>query len=198
MLTDDSIPYKELDRPGQLNVIVDQIAKDFLAQAKQQPRHYDVCSPSWTLRINNIPIIADIENTLYDLVHRPIAKQYWVRKARITDVTFDSMLWPRLGKALSKMSLQRRLFCSKHTTGMCGVGKFQKNWRAHETDSCPHCGQPKDSSHVWKCNNDSVNVLWDKSIMNLQNFLRKIDTDPDLIHCIASYLNCYSLLMCRK
>jgi hypothetical protein len=94
---DDSIPYKELDRPGQLNVIVDQIAKDFPAQAKQQPRHYDVCSPFWTLRINNIPIISDIENTLYDLVHRPIAKQYWVRKARITDVTFDSELVTILG-----------------------------------------------------------------------------------------------------
>jgi hypothetical protein len=94
---DDSIPYKELDRPGQLNVIVDQIAKDFPAQAKQQPRHYDVCSPSWELRINNIPIISDIENTLYDLVHQPIAKQYWVRKARIMDVTFDSVLVTILG-----------------------------------------------------------------------------------------------------
>jgi hypothetical protein len=78
---DENTPYEELDRPGQLNVIVDQIAKDFLAQAMQEPRRYDVRSNSWILRVNNIPIIADIENTLYDLVHCPTAKQYWVRKA---------------------------------------------------------------------------------------------------------------------
>jgi hypothetical protein len=74
---------------------------------------------------------------------------------------------------------------------MCGIGKFQKIWKTRETNSCPHCGEYEDSVHVWKCASSAVLDIWTTSLFKLQNFLRKIDTDPDLIEVIMKYLNAW-------
>jgi hypothetical protein len=140
---DDAIPYEHLDRPSQLNVLVDQVVKDLMPLAMASHQQRIVRSSSWGITIGSIPIIHDINEKLYDVVHIRIAKHYWTKKARIRDENFDFVNWSRLGQALDKMSLAKRLFCSKHTCGMCGVGKFQKLWRAKETDACPHCGKSR-------------------------------------------------------
>jgi hypothetical protein len=186
---DDNVSFAQLDRPSQLNVMVDFIAKDFLKTAMATPRHYEVQSTSWTLKIGTIPLIHNLHQTIYDLVHTPAVKQYWIKKSKITDQSFDSVLWPRLGKALDTMTLQRRLFVSKHTAGMCGVGKFQKLWGKRESNSCPHCGLPESAQHVWTCQDPSVSQIWLQSLTKLQRALHKINTDPDLVNAIILYLN---------
>jgi hypothetical protein len=188
---DDSTPVELLDRPSQINVMVDLMAKDFYLQAKSLPRHYEVWSNSWYLSVDNIPLRQNIDNAIYDLVHRPSVMKYWERKDRITLNTFDSILWERLGTALNKMTLNHRLFCSKHTSGMCGVGKFQKIWKQQETDACPHCGSHEDSIHVWKCKSPSVTPIWDNSIIQLKFALRNLDTDPDITDAIITYLQAW-------
>jgi hypothetical protein len=72
---------------------------------------------------------------------------------------------------------------------MCGVGKFQKLWRMRETAACPHCSQFQDAWHAWKCQSSTVSEIWTNSISNLQRALHKLDTDPDLIKSIITYLN---------
>jgi hypothetical protein len=165
------------------------MAKDFLVHTREEPRYHIVSSTSWELRLGTIPLQHDIDQTLYELVHTPTVKEYWINKSRITKDTFSSVLWPKLGMALAKMPLSRRLFCSKHTSGMCGVGKFQNIWKTRETDACPHCGQFKDSLHVWKCTSSTVYDVWTNSLNNLKTALRKLDTCPDLKKNIIAYLN---------
>jgi hypothetical protein len=100
---DDQIPFHKLDRPSQLNVIMDQKAKNFLASITESHRHYDVYSNSWRLRIGNHPIIHDFDRTIYDITHTPVVKQYWMNKSRIQDQHFTSVNWQRLGTALDRM-----------------------------------------------------------------------------------------------
>jgi hypothetical protein len=109
-------------------------------------------------------------------------------KNKLTERAFDLVLWQRLGIALEKMPIQRQLFCTKHTSGMCSVGKFQRLWKQRESDACPHCGLPEDSLHVWKCRDPTVTPIWDNAINHLNLALRKLDTDPDIIVAIVSYL----------
>jgi hypothetical protein len=73
---DMTVPFSQLDRPGQLNVIVDKMAKDYLQTAMTSPRHYRVSSSSWSISINTFPIIEKIERRLYNQVHSPEAKEY--------------------------------------------------------------------------------------------------------------------------
>jgi hypothetical protein len=185
---DDTVSFAQLDRPSQLNVMVDFIAKDFIKTAMATPRHYEVRSTSWMIKVGTIPLIQNLHQTIYDLVHTTAVKQYWIKKSK-TDQSFDSVLWPRLGKALDRMPLQRRLFVSKHTAGMCGVGKFQKLWGKRESNSCPHCGLLETAQHVWTCQDTSVSQIWQQSLTKLQHALNKINTDPDLVTAIMLYLN---------
>lgn len=152
------------------------------------PPKTEVESDSWSLQIDGIPVIQDIDKKIYDHVHSPIAKAYWTRKDRIAEPTFPFVTWSRLGSALDKMPVARRIFCSKHTMGMCGVGKFQKIWKLRETDACPHCGCREDSLHVWTCRSPAVVALWDQELITIRNYLQKIDTDPTIIEGILHYL----------
>jgi hypothetical protein len=177
-----------LDRPSQLNIEVDHIAKDFLNIAIDLPRAHRVVSHAWSVNLGQIQLLKDWDNTIYNIVHTPKDKDYWIKKDRITETNFHSVNWPRLGQALDKMPLPRRLFVSKHTSGMCGVGKFKKKWKLRETNACPRCGQYEDSLHVWKCNAEAVTDVWEHSLTNLRTSLRKLDTDPDLTDLIINYL----------
>jgi hypothetical protein len=188
---DDTIHYNDLDRPSQLNVIVDYIAKAFLNDPEAVPNYHQVHSPAWSLFIHDIALLTNINQSIYDLVHTPTAQQYWIKKSCITYDSFNSVNWQGLERAFNKMPLSRRLFCCKHIAGMCGVGKFQKIWKTSETDECPHCGMIEDSLHVWKCQARTVSTIWSDSLKTLEYALRKIDTCPDLIDLILQYLNAW-------
>jgi hypothetical protein len=103
---DNTVPFDKLDHPSQLNVLVDKMAKDFPATdatAMESNRHYNVYSHSWSLRLGHIPNLHELDQTIYDLVHTPLVKQYWMRKSRISENNFMSVNWKCLGKALDKM-----------------------------------------------------------------------------------------------
>jgi hypothetical protein len=72
--------------------------------------------------------------------------------------------------------------------GMCGVGKFQKLWKLRETDACPRCGQLETAAHVRLCKAPAVKPVWEHSINKLHTALRKLDTDPDILQAIITYL----------
>jgi hypothetical protein len=95
---DDTINYNDLDRPSQLNVIVDYIAKAFLHNPTVVPNHQQVHSPAWSLLIHETPLLTDIDQSLYNLVHTPTAKQYWKKN----HVSLTIVLTPSTGKVLRK------------------------------------------------------------------------------------------------
>jgi hypothetical protein len=66
---DDHSSFQQLDRISQLNILVDSMAKEFINTAIILPRHFDVTTPGWQIKRNNFPIIANIDQTLYELVH---------------------------------------------------------------------------------------------------------------------------------
>jgi hypothetical protein len=95
---DDTINYNDLDRPSQLNVIVDHIAKAFLHDPTVVPNHQQVHSPAWSLLIHDTPLLTDIDQSLYNLVHTPTAKQYWKKNHGSLTI----ILTPSTGKVLRK------------------------------------------------------------------------------------------------
>jgi hypothetical protein len=121
-----------LDHPSQLNIQADQLAKDFLQEAVILPNNQEVCTYSWSLKIDGTPLVHDIDKTLYEHVHSTIAQQYLMRKDRITEDTFDLVLWPRLGEALNKMPIPRQRFCAQSTLQVCEEWVNSKNYGSYE------------------------------------------------------------------
>jgi hypothetical protein len=83
----------------------------------------------------------------------------------------------------------RCIFMTKHTAGMCGVGKFMMKWKERDNPNCPRCGQFEDAPHVWKCTGCDANLVWKKSLEQLSDWLSSVQTDPDVQDAIIAYLN---------
>jgi hypothetical protein len=79
---DDNTPLHLLHRPSQLNILVDKLAKYLLQHCPITPHHKEVHTNSWSIRLNGKPVVQDIDNILYNHVHMPTAKQYWIREGQ--------------------------------------------------------------------------------------------------------------------
>jgi hypothetical protein len=79
---DDKVSKEDIDRWGQLNIEMDTLAKQHINYAKSRPRHYPLSVEPWSLWMNEIKIIKNFDETLYDIVHGHGAKEYWISKER--------------------------------------------------------------------------------------------------------------------
>jgi hypothetical protein len=114
--------------------------------------------------------------------------KYWQSKVDVTQEVTALVDWQAIGRAMKGATRGRRVFVSKHTAGMCGVGKFMVRWKQWETNQCPRCGLPEDASHVWLCRDPGAQEVWSKALASLELSLRKWDMDPTILHVIMTYL----------
>jgi hypothetical protein len=96
--------------------------------------------------------------------------------------------WVAIYCAMRESRRQRRAVITKHSAGMCGVGKCMKLWKKRALEACPWCGLLEDASQVWKGNGSGAKEIWDKAIGVLANCLSEAGTDPDIKLVIISNL----------
>jgi hypothetical protein len=165
---DENKEKTDLDRWDRLNIEMDTLAKYTLSQPYQSSTQHIQGEP-WSIWINNDKIIKHCAKAIYNHIHGKIALDYWMKKEKITEVYCSLIDWDTIGKAMNNTNLPRRWFISKHSSGMCGVGKFIALWKDTETANCPWCGQFEDASHVWKCQSIPVQLIWDSQLEKLQS-----------------------------
>jgi hypothetical protein len=167
---------------------MDKRAKDHMKIAKQFPRHYTLTGEPWSIWFQGKKIVNEWSDTMYDIVHSEAAKEYWMRKDNLSQGIVESINWDLIEIAMSESKCSKRVFISKHASGMCGVGKFMKRWKMWQDDACPRCGEPEDAAHVWTCHGEGVDDMWDKALSDLEGWFNQRHTDPDLQHTILLYL----------
>jgi hypothetical protein len=64
-----------------------------------------------------------------------------------------------------------------------------KHWKQRDTDACPRCGQPEDESHVWKSQNQEACKVWQPSLQELEQWMIKANTAPQLREELLNYLS---------
>ena len=83
----------------------------------------------------------------------------------------------------------RQHWVTKHTSGFCGTGKMMKLWKQRETAKCPRCSEEnEDASHVWKCQGEGANEVWENSMEKLRIWLQKKKTQPNVAKLICDRL----------
>src|SRR5210317_2402329 len=60
---------------------------------------------------------------------------------------------------------------TKHSVGICLVGKFMTIWQLESTDECPLCGLPEDHLHVPRCADPRVQEEWDHQMKGFSSWL---------------------------
>ncbi len=135
----------------------------------------------------------DIQTSIYEIVHSAEARAYWEQKEKIVNPLFDWVQWDAVGQAMQSTPRTRRVFVSKHTVGMCGVGKYLYRWKQRSSDACPRCGDSEDTTHVWKCKGADADKVWDNAMIALEEWMVSVQTDPDVQEAIIAQLNNWRL-----
>jgi hypothetical protein len=185
---DEERPKEDLDRWSILNIEMDTIAKSVLHRWSEALEHQQIEGEPWAVWSNNIKIINDFDARLYEIFHSKQIEEYWIKKRKFPRHMAADIHWEAMKRALTSVPLARRLFITKHATGMCGVGKFMRLWGERDTDSCPRCGAPENASHVWICPQEQATEVWDLSLHKLKEWMVEVGTLPDMRDSILFYL----------
>lgn len=185
---DDELEYSELDRPAQLNVQTDSLAKSRLtAEINHKQQNWDrplaylplePCKIFIKAGNGHLPQISwELEKTIYSNIASKQIKQYWILKDKFHDNDSNKLdCWDLMHKAFKSISNGQQNQISKWLTGFCGVGKSLV-WYDHQSHSwCPRCNEEnKDVQHVLQCNHDSAKALWDQELLkNWRNGWKQI------------------------
>jgi len=168
---------------------MDSRAKGFLTTTHRLPRHQEVWGAPWSIWVQGEKITSKLSKHLYATVHTSDGKSYWLTKSDVTLESFALVDWETIGCAMKEVKRSRRVYVSKHCSGMCGVGKFMLRWKEWEHDLCPKCGISEDSVHVWTCAGFGANELWDLPMIQLTQWVKTVDTHPDIVEAISGFLS---------
>lgn len=77
---------------------------------------------------------------------------------------------------MKESNRSRRFFISKHTIGMCGVGKFMKIWKEWDVAACPQCGNFEYASHAWLCKETGAEEMRGSALDKVKEWIESVNT----------------------
>ena len=119
----------------------------------------------------------------------PFIKEYWQRRNRISEEAFSVIDWTAIQRGVKSLPHGIQRWMTKHTVGMCSVGKFRLRWKHDSDDHCPRCGCPEDHCHVNKCSSASASKTWEACLSDLSMWLDGQNTDPSISASILYVLS---------
>ena len=178
-----------LDQWATLNVEMDWRAKKHWLDTNKDPAiQYKIEGEPWSVWFGEHKLCQNIGEEVEEATVGRRLKAYWSKK-HFPDGKFDLIDWEVLEKAMKAAPLGNQRWISKHVLGQCGVDKWMKRWKKSNTSKCPRCVEPiEDTTHVWKCSHAEAQQIWQKGMENLQAWMRKKKTDPQLIKVLSESL----------
>ena len=190
---DDTMMYHDLDRPSQLNVDCDLLAKAGLRRFyKNNDKNPDTLPHELVLiHINGCKITGDIGVPLRNEVSKVIMRKHLISNHTIIPTAFDMIDWDAIAVKMSSTKQQHKIWITKHVSGFCATNKMMHR-RGHEEHSrCPCCHSPdirETTRHQARCLDPERIILWNDSVDELNQWLTKKDTEPNIQILIIGYL----------
>ena len=124
-----------LDRWEDLNVEMDQLAKDYWSTEngkilEDQSIRYE----PWSVWSTKGKFITPMRGKIYNYIHQPLLDKYWHHHKRFKKEDHLAYDWEGLADAMNRQPLTRRHWLTKHSSGWCSVGKMAKRWKLRSTD----------------------------------------------------------------
>ena len=192
---DDSVSWEELTWWEQRNVEADQLAKAYRRQLEEQANlppalNARFFTESSALFINGIKQQALSKVRLMELVALPRLRKRWSDRQTITRNVEEEVDWATVAKAMKGLRPGLQRWITKHSEGMCGVGRWLRRWKWSTHDKCPICGVPDETAHhVPRCPDTRAAKAWAEQIDVLAAWLSSHKTDPELSRIILHFLD---------
>jgi hypothetical protein len=174
--------------PETMNVLADREANIRRLQITSPIENYILPEEKWSIFLNGKKLCKSFELNLYDHWSKPNMQSYWNKQRDISENTFNTINWEAISSASSLWSREKQRWMVKHCVGVAGVNKVLHDWKKSPTPNCLLCGDIETTNHVWKCTGKSAHDNWVLAIEELNKWLLKMDTSPDLRKTIITNL----------
>jgi hypothetical protein len=126
---------------------------------------------------------------IHELVALPKIKERWHEYDTISPEALAEIDWQTLRRGMKSLPQYLQRWISKHSVGICGVGRFMKEWKFESTDECPLCGNPEDHHHVPRCLDSRAQEEWQHQVSSLSTWLLMQKTSPAIQQAVLHLLS---------
>jgi len=97
--------------------------------------------------------------------------------------------WESIGWVMQELLTNRRHWVSKYVSGHFVMGKNMCRWKFSSSAKCPRCPDIlEDKLHILTCPAPEARVLWEKSLVVIERWLKGEHTDMHLQEQPMKYL----------
>ena len=181
------------DFESTLNIMMDTDAKKMRRTKIPLTDFVSLPNQPYQLSFNSKYICKQLQSNIREGISANTMQKYWNKKNQVTPVTFPSISWQEVGKAMKQNKIEKRHWIVKHSTGNCGVNAILVHRKKKLIPNCLRCGNYEDSVHVWKCQHSTTSELWDRELDELKLWMISISTAPYIVESLIEGLrNWYS------
>ena len=181
-------------RLSSLNYQMDSLAKQYWAFLFNQlpsleSPHLPIHNEGWTIWNNGSKVSSPSRANLYGLIMDPVTQMWWVRHNRFPLEAKDSIDWEACSEGVPALKPSRRRWITKHASANCGVGTTLVEWKYQDDPKCPRCNAVEDTTHVFRCQAEGANDVWNESMDKLTTYLVESLTHHELQASLVDNLN---------
>ena len=133
--------------------------------------------------------ISSLDRTIFeDLIVLPQLEEDWMDQRNLSPEAIQLVDWQVVQRSMKSLPAGIQRWCTKHVTGMCGVGKFRERWGLDDKNRCPLCSLAEDHHHVPRCGDTRVIKEWNTRVDELRLWMEHTSTAPYLQRSLLSLL----------
>ena len=195
---DDHVSTSELDRPTQLNIECDNIAKRFLIALHRSDGRpeFRFTHEGWRCFVGDTKVTSRAGELIRDHIGSRQVKAYYAQKGSLTSQAFDMVDWEAMGLMLKAKPPTYEMWLSKHVSHLCATGRMMKRmqyWASSKCQCCEYLHPDRDveetTKHILVCPAEKMIDAYEDSVSESATWLDKVETEPTLARCIVEYLS---------
>jgi hypothetical protein len=130
---------------------MDEYSKVHLADTVDKPRYrqFTIAGEPWAIWLKDKNICMSLHSTLRTATRGQASLDEREKHGKFGHGTYSDIDWKATGKAMAEVTISRRHWVAKHSSGFCGTSKMMLRWKKRAIDIYPRClNEVEDATHV--------------------------------------------------
>jgi len=187
---DEVVPFHQLNRPAQLNCLMDAKAKAALMRwaRKEVPPQQPFPLEPITVYAGQDKITGDCGDIVSYWAHRQLARKVLAARKIMDPSSFDKVDWVNFRAAIHSTPRLFQVWASKQIAGIAHTNKFQARIAPGSSPLCPSCQVEEETcAHIPVCPEKGRVDTFLRAVQDLDKWLESVYTEPYLRHIIILF-----------
>ena len=192
---DEHTRYAKLDRMTQLNVTCDRRARKLAEEQNTDEQLTEIVESSrWELWVAGKRVVNDFDRIIRRHIHDPDMKERWTEKGRLQNEHIEMVDWDVTQMAAEQTAKRRHTIMVKLCTENAPTNDNMCKWGFRQSTKCPRCGYVYENAiHVVKCRSEGATEVWNKSMKDLDRWMKSTGTRYNTRVGILRYLKAWRM-----